>query len=86
MIGEFFGIAFSLPRAAGVAFLFLRSGFAFWTARKAIRSGVHEWANERIFRADSPGLFAFHVGLTIFLGVIAVAGAVGMAFDLRVEP
>lgn len=86
MTAEFFGIPFSLPHAAVVGFMFAGAAFLFWTAYKATATGIHQWRGNRVSRAEAPKLFAFNVSLSVVLGFVAVAGGLGMAFDLGMKP
>ena len=86
MTAEFFEIPLSLPHAAVVSFMFAGAAFLYWTAYNATRTGIHRWRGNRISRAEAPKLFAFNVGLSVFLGFVALAGGLGMAFDLGMKP
>jgi hypothetical protein len=84
--GSFFGLEFSLPVYGEALIIFLGGCYSFWVAYRAVQTGVHEWETNRTSRAENPKFFAFHVSLSVFLGIVAVVGAVLMAFDLGVKP
>jgi hypothetical protein len=82
----FFGFEFSLPFYLAAAIIFLCGCYSFWVAYRAMQTGVHEWRAEKTVRTKSPKLFVLQVSLNAFLGVIAILGAVVMAFDLGMKP
>ena len=83
--GTFLGVEFSFPYGVGIGFVLLCGCYAFWISYRALKTGVHDFRHVTV-RADTPKLFAFNVALTIFLGIVAFAGAIGWAFDLSMKP
>ncbi|WP_237488964.1 hypothetical protein [Tsuneonella aeria] len=83
--GTFFGLEFSIPHFAGIACVALCGVYAFWVFYRAMKTGIHDFRH-RTVRSEEPHMFAFQVGLTAFLGAVAVAGAIVWALDLGMKP
>jgi hypothetical protein len=81
-----FGIPFSLPAIVLIGFAIACATFAFWSAHRALKTGVHEWKTGRAVRSKTPKLFAFQVGLVLFLGFMALMTGVVVAFNLGMKP